>query len=457
MKTVGLKLPMPHSKIQELIFRFCFLQPETREVWVACGTKFGKTMSGTGGMSAFFHVMKFGIIRHVAPIYSQSKIGMRYCEKILPSKPFYKSNKSEHTITPIDPKRSNRFEFWHGQNPEDLEGEAVYRYLLDEAAKMKRQVYDSAVTTMTKTRGKLAATSTPRGKNWFFAKCQDARERQNWCLKKGKVPTHIFIHAPTSANPFIPRESIQEAKKSLPDRLFRQFYEAEFTDSGNIFNFRPCIFGKELSFDSAENQLWLDETQINCQVVIGADWGKTEDYTVFTAFDIVRRKMIGFMRFRFVDYLTAVTNLVWFSKNYDDVLEVSHDKTGIGNVIDDLMSHTNLPYEGVVFTNREKSKWVNNLMIAFERGIIKIPNWYEMIVELESYEVVVSDVGNFKYSAASGFHDDIVSSMLLGWNCLEQNTDTVLDVITLDQLKDINLEEINIAAPKENFKSWKAK
>ena len=430
--------------------------PETREVWVACGTKTGKTLGGTAGMSAFFHLMQFGIIRHVAPIYSQSKIGMRYCERFLPGKPYYRPNKSEHTITPMDEARTNRFEFWHGQNPEDLEGEAVYRYLLDEVAKMKQQVYDSAVTTMTKTRGKLAGTSTPRGKGWFYAKCMDAKERMEWCLKKGLPPTHIFIHAPTSANPHIPRESIEDARRSLPDRLFRQYYLSEFVDNGDVFNFRQCIRGTELDFDSPEKQLWVNETVLNAQVVIGADWGKSDDYTVFTAFDITHREMVGFMRFRFIDYVSAVTNLVWFSKHWNDVLEIEHDKTGIGNVVDDLLSYTDLPYEGVVFTNKEKARWVNQLMIAFERKIPRLPNWSEMITELDAYEVSVSEIGNFKYAAASGFHDDIVSSMLLSWNALERHTDTTIEVVTLDQLKDMDLEAINLGEPTQDFSSWKA-
>jgi len=453
---VVLQLPEPHSKIQELIFRFCFMVPETREVWVACGTKTGKTMGGTAGMAAFFHIMTFGIIRHVAPIYSQSKIGMRYVESFLPGKPYYKSNKSEHAIMSLDKSRTNRFEFWHGQNPEDLEGEACYRYLLDEAAKMKAQAYDSAVTTMTKTRGKLAATSTPRGKNWFYVKCMEAKEKMNWCLKKGIPPSHIFIHAPTSANPYIDPAVIEDAKKSLPNRLYKQYYLAEFIDDGSVFSFRHCIQGEELEFETQEKQLWIDSTVIGPQVVIGADWGKQEDYTVFTAWDITSRRLRGFMRFRFEDYVTAVTHLVWFSSNWENGLEVEHDKTGLGNVVDDLLSHTELPYEGVVFTNKEKARWVNQLMIAFERRIPKLPNWNEMVTELDAYEVHVSEVGNFKYAAASGFHDDIVSSILLGWNAVERHTDTTIEVVTLDQLDKLDLKSMSLGTPDINFEDWKA-
>jgi hypothetical protein len=382
---------------------------------------------------------------------------MRYCERMLPGKPYYRSNKSDHTITPLDETRYNRLEFWHGQHPEDLEGEAVYDYLLDEVAKMKQQVYDSAVTTMTKTRGKLAGVSTPRGRGWHYAKCMDAKERMDWCLKNNKTPTHIYIQAPTTANPHIPKESIQEAKRSLPDRLFRQYYLAEFVDDGAVFNFRHCIKGPELSFDSDENQLWSDDTVLNPQVCIGSDWGKSDDYTVFTAWDITHRRMIGFMRFRFIDYVTAVRNLVWFTKQWNDVLEIEHDKTGIGNVIDDLLSYTDLPYEGVVFTNKEKARWVNNLMIAFERRIPRLPNWGEMAKELDAYEVKVSEIGNFKYAAAQGFHDDIVSSMLLGWNALERHTDTTIEVVTLDQLEKMDLDSISLGEADQDFESWKAR
>ena len=57
---------------------------------------------------------------------------------------------------------------------------------------------------------------------------------------------------------------------------------------------------------------------------------------------------------------------------------------------------------------------VNKLMFAFENQGIGIPNIKSLLDELDAYEVYTSTVGEMvRYSAPSGQHDDIVSSLML--------------------------------------------
>ena len=56
---------------------------------------------------------------------------------------------------------------------------------------------------------------------------------------------------------------------------------------------------------------------------------------------------------------------------------------------------------------------VNQLMMAFETRAIVLCDWADMISELESYTVITNELGNARYSAPSGMHDDIVSSLML--------------------------------------------
>jgi len=451
-------LPAPHSEIQSLIMNSAFT-PDLQEMYVACGTKFGKTISGVASYCALAPVLQEGVIRHVAPIYSQASIGLRYATKFLPGHPYTTVNKTAHTISFNQRNRNQIVEFWHGQQPESLEGEGVIFYLLDEASKMKQQVYDSALTTMTVTKGILCATSTPRGKqSWFYVKCMEAKNEMEWCLKKGKNPTKIFLTAPTSANPYVSPDVIARNKKNLPSRLFEQYYLAAFVDSGEIFPcFRDAIEGDQLHFEM-ESQLWLmPEADKLEDIVIGADWGKKEDYAVFTAWAVKQRRMVGFMRFRGVDYVSAIKNLLWFGQQFSRLLQVWHDKTGLGEVIDDALSNTELPYEGVVFTNKSKSTMVNTMMLAFQRKDIHLPNWPDMIEELDAYECSFSEIGNMKYAAGDGFHDDIVSSMFLGWAALEEFAPSTIEVISLDDLENMDLKATDFKAADEDFYSWLGK
>jgi hypothetical protein len=430
--------------------------PEVTELWVACGTKFGKTLSGTVSYCVLAPRLNEGIIRHVAPIYKQSRIGLKLAKRFLPGKPHTKVHLADNQITFTDRKKEQVIEYWHGQDPESLEGEGVIFYLLDETSKMKQGVYTSARTTLTQTNGILAAFSTPRGKGWFHGNCMNAKAEMLWCLRKGINPTKIFIHAPTSENPFVYASAIEYARKNLPDRLFRQYYLAEFLESGEIFPyFKDSLYGEELFFEY-ESQLWLHPDHAEQeQIIIGADWGKENDFTVFTAWSVSSNMMMGFMRFRGIDYISAIKNLVWFAGNYKLIMIVKHDKTGLGNVIDDALAGTELPYEGIVFTNANKSEMVNALMIAFQRRTPRLPNWPAMVEELDNFEVQVSDIGNFKYGAAQGFHDDIVCSMILGWSGVDEYAPTRMEIVSLEDLSELDLNN-ELEPTNQDFSQWLA-
>lgn len=452
-----IQLPEPHSKKQQLIMNATRIEGLT-EIWVACGTKFGKTMAGVGSYCSLFPRLNDGIIRHIAPVYTQSLVGMRYAQKFLPGKPHIKPNISGMpSIKWADERKHSRIEFRNGQDPESLEGDGTIFNLLDEGSKMKRQVYDSTRTTVTQTRGLIASTSTPRGKNWWYACCMNAKAEMEWCMANDKPLSKIFITAQTHENPYVTKESIEEARKNLPDRLFRQYFLAEFVDAGEVFPFfKDAVYGHQLVFQY-ESQVWFHANAAEeDQVVVGCDWGKQDDYCVFTAWAAQSKLMIGFMRFRGIDYISAIKNLIWFCDKYKQLLIVKHDKTGLGNVMDDALANTNLPYEGVTFTMKSKSAMINSMMLAFQRHDVKIPNWPAMIEELDSFEVQVNEIGNMKYSAPSGFHDDIVCSMFLGWFGVEEYAPTKMEVVSLDELADLDLDTEDFGPTETDFTNWEA-
>lgn len=424
-------LPKPHSREQRIIMQ-AFMSHNLLEIWVACGTKFGKTAGFSGGFSGRAAVKQGSLFRWIAPIYSQSKIGFKYCKKILPPEPEVDINKSEPSITIVG--NDTRMEFKSGKNPEDLEGEATDCNVLDEAAKMQEQVYSSTKTTTTVTRGLIAACSTPRGKNWFYNRCMDAKSQMDWAVKRGKSPTHIFITAPSISNPAVSKEAVEEARRALPERLFRQYYLAEFMDDGDVFSgYRDCLMEMDtLDFGERESQFWLHEDHTEAQVVIGADWAKTKDRTVFYAIDLVTRRCMGFQRFYKTKYTEAIRKLVLFSKKFNDVVVVLHDKTGLGTVIDDYLGQTDLPYEGVTLGNANKGDMIAKLITGFEEVDHYIPDWPYLMEELESFEVKTTLAGNMSYGAADGKHDDVIIAMMLAYMGLLQYGDRELEVSYTD-------------------------
>lgn len=416
-----LQLPEPHSKIQQALMT-AFTVPGLIELFMTCGTKFGKTIGASTGMSMGAHLSQYeSLWRWIAPIYSQSKIGFNNCRRMLPRDVV--ANKANLHLTLPHPKPTHPddqgpvIDFLSGKFPEDMEGEAVSGgYVLDECAKMVEQVYASAKTTVSVTRAPIVAISTPRGKGWFYKKCMEIEAEMKWAISKGKAPTKIFLRAPSYANPSVTQAAIDDAKRSLPDRLYRQYYEADFVDDGSVFvGFRDCVQGDELIEDHAGTQYWVDPEAKSKTVVIAVDWAKKMDFTVMGAFDCTADipKMVGFHRFQGLNYIDAVKELYRFSRQFKELRMVFHDKTGIGEVIDDIIAKVDIPARGIIFTNASKSSMVNDMMLTFSQKRVVLPNWPEMLQELDQFEVVTNDLGNARYNAPSGMHDDIVCMLIL--------------------------------------------
>jgi hypothetical protein len=440
-KRISLRPPAPHSNKQKLIMS-AFMFPEVTEIWVCCGTKFGKTAGAAAGACNGLVSKTKATWRWVAPIYEQSKIGFDYCRQILPPEPTTTIRKGNLELE--IPGLESILKFHHAQNPVSLEGAAISGYIFDEAAKMNEDVYASAKTTRTVTRGPMMFISTPYGKNWFYRHCMDAREEMVRAEQEGRMPTKLFIRARTQDNPQVPRQSIEEARKEMPARLFRQYYMAEFVDDGSVFTgYNACLDGPYIDL-FGEHQHWFHETASSSNVVIGVDWAKMTDWTVFIAIAIVdgKKRVVGFERFHRKTYTEAIRQLVRFSKRFKEVDMIFHDKTGVGVAIDDQLAHTDLTFTGITFTNSNKSEMVNKLMTSFEQEAIIIPRWNILLKEIESFEVTVSSMGTMRYQAATGGHDDIVCALMLANQASDQYGDEKMNIKFLEELPFLKKDNI---------------
>lgn len=431
--------PAAHGPKQRLIMQ-TFLQPGVEEIWLACGTKWGKTISASAAIVNGVFSKPRSIFRWVAPYYSQSKIGWSYVKTILPPPPHVRLNHAG--LQASVPSNGSAIQFYHAQNPVSLEGYGIAGYVFDEAAKMKEDVYSSAKTTVTVTRGPMLFISTPLGKNWFHKKCMEAADEMDRAKHEGRTPKKLFITAPTADNPHVPREAIESARRNLSARLFRQYYLAAFEDTGDVFpEYRQCVWTDELDL-YGDSQKWLASGAREMSVVVGADWAKTVDYCVFTAIDLESRKVVGVQRFHRQAYTESIRSLVLFTRNFKSCEVVYHDKTGVGMAIDDQLAYTDLNYKGITFTNASKSEMVNRLVTAFEQQAVFIPNWKLLLNELDAFEVQVSSVGLLKYAASSG-HDDSVCSLLLAHSALLDYATTLSDIQYLEDLQPQPLSELS--------------
>lgn len=404
-----------------------FFIPGLIEMWIACGSKYGKTLAASTAMCMAAPLREQSLFRWVAPIYTQSKIGFKYCKRMLPPEPFVKPNESNLSL--MIPSIDTQLQYFHGQHPESLEGEAVSGYILDEAAKMKEGVYESAKTTTTVTRGPIVGISTPKGKNnWFYKKCMEAKEEMIRAKHEGRRPTKIFIHAPTSSNPHVSMDIINDAKKTMPERLYRQYFMADWISEGTTFtNVANCYTTDYL--DMNDQFVWTEEESKKKDVVVGVDWARSHDFTVFTAAEPKTRRIVGMQRIRGVGYPSQIQRLKNFIDRFNSCQTVWHDKTGVGVALDDMLGQSDLPYRGITFTNATKNELMVKLMLAFEQEHVGVPQISHLVNELTDIEVKSTLTGLPTYSAPDGSHDDTVMSLALAHAAMLEHSDREYGII----------------------------
>lgn len=440
-QTIEIVIPAPHSDVQRQILN-AFRMPGLEEMWVACGTKFGKTLAASGALALAAPLRPDTRWRWIAPIYMQSKIGFRYLKKMLPPEPYCGYSLSDPSIS--FPSIETVIEFFHGQNATSIEGEGCSGYIFDEAAKLKEDVHASAQTTTTITRGPICGLSTPFGKNWFFRKCMLAKEEMARAAYEKRPPKQIFLTAPTALNPKVPRESIERARRNLPDRLFRQYYMAEFIDDGSVFQFLNEAFGGAIEFHA--DSLWYapDGHESN-EIYIGADWAKTNDYSCFYALND-KGNNVGYKHFNRVPYPEQVAALMSFastikqrSTNKACHVYIAHDATGIGEVIDDIINGIDskgFTITGVKWTNNMKEVAVSDMILSLEEKILRLRAWQTLKTELEIFEGRVTKSGNFVYCAPPGMKDDTVMTIVLANRLFREYRGHETGVVVLDSINE---------------------
>lgn len=431
----------PHSAKQDIVMRAHSIA-HVDEIWVACGTKFGKTLGASASITTGAMATPDSLWRWVAPITMQARIGFKYARKILPPAPYSSHNLTRNMLSL--PGQATDLQYFHGQDAESLEGEAVHGYVLDECAKLSEDVYNAAKTTTTVTRGKFLCISTPNGKNWFYRKCMQAKAEMEWAYAKGRPPRKLFITAPTSTNSKVLRSVIAAARRDLPERLYRQYYLAEFVDDSGVFSYMAEAFGHALDFSVAPG--WYADVVEGSRIFVGADWAKTKDYTVFYALNEAGR-CIGYQRFNRRPYPDQVAALWEFCAELRRrcaaetvATMVQHDATGVGSAIADIIDITkpdNIDVEGIVWGSFNKEVAVNGLILSLEQRKLWLHPWEFLRSEASTFEVVTSLSGRPRFAATSGCHDDTIMALVLANALFREHANGSTDIIVVDTIESL--------------------
>ena len=362
---------------------------------VDAGRRWGKTILGLNWLLEGI-CQEGGPAWWLAPIYAQSKMAFRrLCSAARAGGADSAIKDKSISELRLEFANSQVMEFKSADNPDTLRGEGLRRVVLDEAARIKREIYEEVVRpAVSDTHGRILFLSTPKGKNWFYeiyTRGQDPlqKEFQSWKF-------------PTADNPAVAKADIEQAQQSLPIDVFSQEYLAEFLENqtGVFRNIGECLGAVR------------EEPQEKEDYYAGLDLARLTDFTVLTILNSVGRQVF-FDRFNLLDWAIQKRRIIATVNNYRARLLL--DSTGIGDPIFDDLRRAGLQVEGYKFTQDSKKKLIELLMLAFEKRDIRILDEQVQRDELDIFEYTINPSGTVHYSAPEGYHDDCVISLALAW------------------------------------------
>ena len=377
------------------------LHPAQRQVWdsparfkvLAAGRRWGKTR--LGALTCVAAALACERAWWVAPSFPVAAIGWRMLKRLARNVP---------AVTVRETEKRLEFGLTGGfiqvksaDKPDGLRGEGLDLVILDECAYIREEAWAEALRpALSDRQGRAMFISTPNGRNWFYRMFERGQEGkdgwQSWQF-------------PTSANPFIAVSEIENARLTLPERVFLQEFMAKFVnDAGSVF--RRVM---EAATATAQDRPVPGHTY-----VFGVDWGKYEDWTVITVLDTTVREVVALERFNQIDYVVQSRLLKAMAARWRPLAIVA-ESNAMGAPLVEQLQRDGLPVVAFATTHATKVMLVESLMLAFETGALRILPNDILIRELQAFEMQRLPSGLVRYSAPAGLHDDCVMSLALAW------------------------------------------
>ena len=369
---------------------------------VACvGRQFGKSLM------AMNLVLYWGINKGpvkclwVSPVYSQTdKVQKELMAAIGDSGLVKSCNYSSNEITL---KNGTQILFRSAERYDNIRGLTCDYGVIDEAAFCKDEAWQEAIRPVFMVRGKkVLFISTPKGKNFFYDLYQLGVSED--------YPQYRNYTGTSYDTPYIDPIDITDAKKTLPENVFKQEYLAAFIDSGGEV------------FSNLDKNTFAAYTPPIGKVFCGIDLGKQEDYTVATFIDS-RGKIVDIYRSNAQEWTTMVTEIVTRIRKWNATTMI--EVNSIGDVIFEMVKKQWQDTHPFITTSKSKQEIVEGLILDMNDTVISIPqpqlfSWLYNELSMFTYDYNPK-TRSIKYGHPSGQHDDTVISLAIANYNRKQN------------------------------------
>lgn len=370
----------------------------------SCGRRWGKSES-TAIDCALFSLERPGSIQIVmAPTSDQTRIIMEEVSRRLHGCPglsgcIIERKTPHHTIRFRDGGKDRQpttiTARTLGLTGSGLRGHKCHRAIIDEAAFVPAGIIERVVFPMLADYdGQLVMVSTPNGRDLFWRIWQ---EGQDW--EQSRVRSFRF---PSSSNPYISQAFLENERISRPERIWRAEYEAAFIEDGGQ------VFRRVREAVRADDPV----RGIGHSYVAGVDWGRTNDFTVVTVMDALTHEVMAIDRFNQVDYSLQLARLQGVFNQWQMTTIVA-EANSMGQPLVEQLMRLGLPVQPFTTSNASKAQVIESLALELEQGLVVLPNYEPLLLELEAFGMERLPSGLIRYSAPDGIHDDCVMSLAL--------------------------------------------
>jgi hypothetical protein len=312
------------------------------------GRRWGKTV--LGGVLEMNVLRQHGKCAWVVPTYKNGRAMWRWVQQVaypMVADKLWDVSKAERTITT---HRGGFFAIYSDDNIDAIRSEDFDLVINDEASRIKAESIEEAIVpTLADRDGSLINISTPRGRNWWYDACMQA---------KIDGVDHAFFSAPSSDNP---NPNIQRAAALAQERVARSVYEQEwlalFVEDGlTLFTiadidraYRPSI------------------APTGRQFVTSVDIGRRQDATIINTFDSSQApyRRVAFNRLERVPYPIIQQAIEAQARQYPGLLVV--ESNGVG---DPVIENLNVHAQPFITTAKSKVQALQALQLLFEQGDI---------------------------------------------------------------------------------------
>jgi hypothetical protein len=323
----------------------------------------------------------------VQKLYTEIKHALR-------KTPVVKSAKAQKGQTEIIFINESRILFKSANSENNLRGESVDVLILDEAAFIKQDTFETILLPFLNVRGKKCfLASTPRGKNWLY----DYYIRGN----TEQYPQYKSFKCSSYENPYANKDLLDLFKQTLSPKKFEQEILAEFVDSAALFT----------NLDETLVLVKQHEPMPNEKYWAGIDIGLLNDRSVVS---IINQD--GHLVNQIVYEKTTTPKLIESIVNVNNKWNFQNiliEVNGQGLPIYQTLQTKLRNIEAFTTTSNSKQEIIDDLIYNFNMLNFKAINDAELRIELESF-VFIQDAGQkIKYAAISGIHDDRVMSLAI--------------------------------------------